>query len=66
MDATNFSSCHPVIFDCLDDNVIRQTVLCLGGAAGPSGVDAQGWHCPCTPFRVASVNLCRSLASVAR
>ena len=65
-DATNYSSCHPVIFEQLDEHVIRQTSLCLDGAAGPSGVDAFGWRRLCTSFRAASTDLCRSLALVAR
>ena len=65
-DATNYSSCHPVIFEQLDEHVIRRTALHLGGAAGPSGVDALGWRHLCTSFRAASTDLCRSLALVAR
>ena len=65
-DSTNFSHCHPVIFDCLNDDVIRKVVLRMEGAAGPSGVDARGWRRLCTSFHSASVDLCRSLAMVAR
>ena len=36
-DATNYSSCHPVIFEQLDEHVIRQTSLRLDGAAGLYG-----------------------------
>jgi len=32
-DSTNYSSCHPVIFEQLDKHVIRQTSLHLDGAA---------------------------------
>ena len=59
-DATNYSSCHPVIFEQLDEHVICRTVLHLGGAAGPSGVDALGWHRLCSSFRAVSMDLCRS------
>ena len=38
----------------------------MEGAAGPSGVDARGWRCLCTSFHPASVDLCCSLAMVAR
>ena len=55
-DATNYSSCHPVIFEQLDEHVIRQTSLCLDGAAGPSGVDAFGWRRLCTSYRTASTD----------
>jgi len=65
-DATNYSSCHPVIFEQLDEHVIRRTALHLGGATGPSGVDALGWCHLCTSFQAASMDLCHSLALVAR
>ena len=38
--STNFSYCHSVVFDCLNDDVIRRVALRMEGAAGPSGVDA--------------------------
>ena len=59
-------SCHPAIFDCLDEHLIRRTALRIGGAAGPSGLDAHGWRRLCTSFHNASVDLCCSLALVAR
>ena len=46
--------------------IIRKVVLRMEGAAGPSGVDARGWRRLCTSFHSASVDLCRSLAMVAR
>jgi len=55
-----FDHCHPVIFDCLTDEVLRRVVLHMDGAAGPSGVDARGWRRLCTSFRSASVDLCHS------
>jgi len=63
---TPLESCHPIIFESLDDVVIRKAVLCTKGSAGPSGMDAQGWRSLCTSFKNASDDLCRSLASVAR
>ena len=63
---TNLQSCHPVIFDCLDGDLIRRTAVRIEGSAGPSGVDALGWRCLCTSFRTASTDLCHSLALVAR
>ncbi len=36
------------------------------GAAGPSGIDTQGWRRLCTSFKSASHDLCRALASVAK
>ena len=59
-------ACHPVIFDCLDGDLIRRTAVRVAGSAGPSGVDALGWRRLCTSFRSASSDLCHSLALVAR
>lgn len=59
-------SCHPVIFDCLDGDLICCTAVRIEGSAGPSGVDALGWRRLCTSFWTASSDLCHSLASVAR
>ena len=63
---TNLQSCHPVIFDCLDGDLIRRTAVRIEGSAGPSGVDALGWRHLCTSFRTASSDLCHYLALVAR
>jgi len=57
---------HPIIFECLDEHVIRSAVLHVDGAAGPSGLDAHSWRRLCTSFHNASTDLCRSLALVAR
>ena len=59
-------SCHPVIFDCLDSDLIRHTAVRIQGFARPSGVDALGWRHLCTSFRTASLDLCHSLALVAK
>ena len=59
-------SCHPVIFDCLDRNVICHTALCTEGSAGPSGVDALGWRHSSTSFWTVLSDLCHSLALVAK
>ena len=58
--------CHPAIFDCLDEHLIRHIALRIGGAAGPSGLDAHGWQRLCASFHNTSVDLCCSLALVAR
>ena len=63
---TTLRSCHPVIFDCLDGDLICCTTVRIEGSAGPSGVDALGWRRLCTSFRTASSDFCHSLASVAR
>ena len=57
---------HPVIFDRIDNQLIRSTALKMDGAAGPSGLDASAWKRLCTSFKTASSDLCHALASVAR
>ena len=63
---TDLQSCHPVIFDCLDGDLIRHTAVCLERCAGPSGVHALGWRRLCTSFWTASSDLCHALVLVAR
>ena len=63
---TNLHSCHPVIFNCLDSDLIRCTAVRNERSAGPSGVDALEWRHLCTSFWTASSDLCHSLALVAR
>jgi hypothetical protein len=46
--------------------MIRSAALHTSGAAGPSGLDALGWRRLCTSYKSASLELCHSLASVAR
>ena len=57
---------HPVMFDVIDGQLIRNTVLKMDGAAGPSGLDAAAWKRICTSFKTASSDLCKSIASTAR
>ena len=57
---------HPVLFDQLDGEAIRTAALRIEGAAGPSGVDANGWRRLCISFKSASSELCNSLALLAR
>ena len=54
------------MFDALDGVAIHCAALRTRGAAGPSGVDAFCWRRLCTSFRQTSVDLCSSLALVAR
>ena len=63
---TNLQSCHPIIFDCLDGDLICRTAVHIEGSAGPSGVDALEWRHSCASFRTASSDLCHSLALVVR
>ena len=64
--SSSTTSFHPVVFDALDGVAIRCAALRTRGAAGPSGVDAFCWRRLCTSFRQTSVDLCSSLALVAR
>ena len=57
---------HPVLFDQLDGEAICTAALRIEGAAGPSGVDANGWRRLCISFKSASSELCNSLALLAR
>lgn len=57
---------HPVLFESLDATMIKSAALHTSGAAGPSGLDALGWRRLCTAFKLASVELCHSLALVAK
>ena len=46
--------------------IIRLKKRHTGGAAGPSGMDADGWRRMCTAFGDASEDLCNALACSAR
>ena len=54
------------MFDALDGVAIRCAALHTRGAADPLGDDAFCWRQLCTSFRQTSVDLCSSLALVAR
>ena len=41
---------HSVRFDRIDGPFIRDSVLRIDGAAGPSCIDAARWKCLCTSF----------------
>ena len=57
---------HPVIFEAINGQLIRDTVLRMDGAAGPSGLDTAQWKRLCTSFKGASTDLCEALATTAR
>ena len=57
---------HPVLFEEINGQMIRDTKLTMDGAAGQSGLDAASWKCLCTAFKIASTDLCESLAATAR
>ena len=35
---------HPVIYDSIDSEMVRYAIEKTRGSAGPSGLDADGWH----------------------
>ena len=57
---------HPILFESIDAEVIRNSALCKQGAAGPSGADAMLWRRFCTAFGMKSNDLCSALAACAR
>ena len=57
---------NPIMFDCIDADLIRHGAKHTNGAAGPSCMDAHGWRRICCTFKDASDDLCHSLALVAR
>ena len=65
LDARN-SDVHPVLYECIDGAAIPKAAIRTNGSAGPSGLDACGWKRLCTSFQNPSVDLCNSLAVVAR
>ena len=56
---------HPIIFDALDEPVIRAAALHTSVSVDHSGVDAYGWRYLCTSFKSASNELCRFIAILA-
>lgn len=50
----------------MNGELIRDTILRMDGAAGPSGLDATSWKRLCTSFKSATTDLCESLAATAR
>ena len=56
---------HPVIFDEIDEDLIRITTIKTEGSAGPSGVDAAAWQRLYTSFKSCSIDLCQALSMVA-
>ena len=57
---------HPILFDEVNWERIRNTILRMDGAAGQSGLDAASWKRLCTSLKSASADLCESLATTAR
>ena len=59
-------SVHPIVFEPIDANCIRQAALRVIGGAGPSGLDADAWRRLCTSFKSASDDLCNTMAGFAK
>ena len=57
---------HPVLYESVNGELIRSMILRTQGAAGPSGIDANGWRRLCTSFHRESKELCEAIAGVAR
>ena len=57
---------HPIIFECLNGNMVRSAALHCQGSAGPSELDASNWHRLCTMFHGSSKSLCSAVAAAAR
>lgn len=55
---------HPVMFDQITGDLIRNAALRTEGSAGPSGIDAAGWRRLCSSFHGASASLCNAVAAV--
>ena len=57
---------HPIMYEGLDGQAIKSSVLNASGAAGPSGIDSTAMRRFCVSFGRTSDDLCNSMASVAR
>ena len=57
---------HPILFESIDAEVIRNSALRTQGTAGPSGAGAMLWRRFCTSFGMKSNDLCSALAACAR
>ena len=55
-----------MLFEDIDDKLIHKAVPKMDGAAGPSGMDFTAWKRICSSFSSAFIDLCESLALVAR
>jgi hypothetical protein len=53
---------HPVVFDAIDGNLIRESALRSDGAAGTSSLDTEAWKRLCCSFKSASADLCDTSA----
>ena len=61
-----FDQPHLVLFEEINGQLIRDTILKMYGAAGPLGLNAASWKCLCAYFKRVPAELCDSLAATAR
>ena len=59
---------NPIIFDCIDAEAIRKSAIKTKGAAGPSGLDAEGWRriLVSKNFASHSIDLCKSISNMTK
>ena len=59
---------HPVIFDEIDADTIRQAAVRTKGGSGPSGMDGDGWRRLLTSkqYGQESTDLCKAIARLAK
>ena len=57
---------HPILFDKITPEMIRNSALHTEGSAGTSGMDALCWRRLCTSFGEKSNELCSAIAAFAR
>ena len=62
----NNTDFHPILFDSITADVIRNSALHTEGSVGPSGMDALSWRRICTAFGQKSNDICSALAGVTR
>eukprot|EP00117_Sycon_ciliatum_P022932 scpid84452/ scgid19639/ len=61
MDGPPLLEPHPIFFNAIDQKVVKQATVGTSGAAGPSGVDVDGWRHMCSSFTDVSRSLCNAL-----
>ena len=59
-------SVHPVVFEDIDENMVKEAALKTKGGAGPSGLDANGWRkiLVSKTYRTINVDLRKAFANV--
>ena len=64
--ATVDNNYHPILFDNITPEMIRNCAMHTEGSAGPYGMDALCWRRLCTSFGEKSNELCSAIAAFAR